>query len=146
MWMDVRIAEPFLAFLPNYKRGPLVNPYEHRIRDWGLFVEGQLPVVIGNDIAGIVCAVGPSMETTLQPGDHVFGRTNYLKKTSDQASLQEYAVLDAFTVAKVPEGFTDDDGASLVCNLVAPFWAVFGKDGLALPIPVSRRAETHDQL
>lgn len=112
-----------------------MNPYEHRVRDWGLYVEGRLPVVLGNDIAGIVSAIGPNTETTLKAGDHIFGQTNYLKQSSDQSGLQEYAVLDAYTVAKIPEGLTDDDGASLVCNIVAPFWAIFGADGLALPFP-----------
>ena len=112
-----------------------MNPYEQRVRDWGLYVEGQLPVVLGNDIAGIVSSIGPNTETTLKPGDHIFGQTNYLKRNFDQAGLQEYAVLDVFTVGKIPEGLTDDDGASLVCNIVAPFWAIFGADGLALPFP-----------
>ena len=49
--------------------------------------------------------------------------------------MQEYCLLDAYTVAKVPEKLTDDDGASLVCNIVAPFWGIFGKDGLGLPFP-----------
>ena len=114
-----------------------VNPYEHRVRDWGLYVEGRLPVVIGNDIAGTIVSIGPNTSTTpsLHPGDHIFGQTNYLKASSDQAGLQEYCLLDAYTVAKVPENFTDDDGASLVCNIIAPFWAIFGEDGLALPFP-----------
>jgi len=112
-----------------------VNPYEHRVRDWGLYVEGRLPVVLGNDIAGVVEKLGPGVTEDLKPGEHVFGQTNYLKGTSDQSGLQEYALLDAYTVAKVPAFLTDDDGASLVCNIVAPFWAVFGAHGLDLPFP-----------
>ena len=113
-----------------------VNPYEHRVRDWGLYVEGRLPVVIGNDIAGVIEKLGPGTESSnLQPGDHIFGQTNYLKGSSDQSGLQEYCLLDAYTVAKIPSNLSDDDGASLVCNIVAPFWAIFGAHGLALPFP-----------
>ncbi|KAL9585333.1 MAG: hypothetical protein Q9212_001592 [Teloschistes hypoglaucus] len=113
-----------------------LNPYEHRVRDWGLYVDGRLPVVIGNDIAGIIEKFGPDTESyNLKEGDHIFGQTNYLKGTSDQAGLQQYCLLDAYTVAKVPSSLTDDDGTSLICNVIAPFWAIFGADGLALPFP-----------
>jgi NADPH2:quinone reductase len=116
-----------------------LNPYDHRVRDWGLYAEDILPVVLGNDIAGIVATIGPNTETSLKVGDHVFGQTNYVRRetVSDQSGLQEYCVLDAYTVAKVPENLSDDDGASLVCNLIAPFWALFGSQGLALPFPFS---------
>lgn len=120
-----------------------MNPYEHRVRDWGLYVEGRLPVVIGNDIAGVVQKLGPGTDSfNLKPGDHVFGQTNYLKGSSDQAGLQEYCLLDAYTVAQVPANLSDDNGASLVCNIVAPFWAIFGADGLALPFPLAEDAAT----
>ncbi|KAF2848076.1 GroES-like protein [Plenodomus tracheiphilus IPT5] len=114
-----------------------LNPYDQRVRDWGLYVEDCLPVVLGNDIAGIVHAIGPNTSTSLQVGDHVFGQTNYLKKDklSDQSGLQEFCILEAYTAAKIPKNLTDDDGASLVCNIVAPFWAIFGSGGLGLPFP-----------
>ena len=118
-----------------------MNPYEHRVRDWGLYVEGRLPVVLGNDIAGIVEKVGHGVTEDIHPGDHVFGQTNYLKGSSDQSGLQDYCLLDSYTVAKVPASLTDDDGASLVCNIVAPFWAVFGAQGLDLPFPFDNTAE-----
>lgn len=92
-------------------------------------------MVIGNDIAGIVDTIGPNTTTDLEPGDHVFGQTNYLKRSSDQSGLQDFCILDAYTTAKIPKGFTDDDGASMICNLVAPFWAIFGNGGLDLPFP-----------
>ncbi|KAL6720623.1 hypothetical protein ACLMJK_002548 [Lecanora helva] len=112
-----------------------LNPYDFRVRDWGLYVEGRLPVVLGNDIAGLVTKIGPNTTTDLKEGDHIFGQTNYLKQTSDQTGLQEYCLLDAYTVAKIPPNHSDDDGASLVCNIIAPFWAIFGSHGLDLPFP-----------
>lgn len=112
-----------------------LNPYDKHVRDWGLYVAHRMPVVLCNDFAGIVRAIGPDTETPLKIGDHVFGQTNYLKESSDQCGMQEYALLDSYTVAKVPESFRDDDGASLVTNLVTPFWAIFGEHGLNLKFP-----------
>ncbi|MCJ1317817.1 hypothetical protein MMC15_003144 [Xylographa vitiligo] len=113
-----------------------LNPYEHYARDWGLYVDkSRIPVVLGNDIAGVVEKLGPNAEHALQVGDHVFGQSNYLKNTNDQAGLQEYCLLDAYTTNRVPHGFTDDHGASLCCNIIAPFWSIFGAHGLDLPFP-----------
>ena len=36
-------------------------------------------------------------------------------------------------MAKIPRGFTDDNGASMVYNLIAPFWAI-----LAVKISICR--------
>lgn len=92
--------------------------------------------MLGNDIAGVVEKLGPGVTADLRPGDHIFGQTNYDHASlSDQCGLQEYCLLDVCAVAKVPAGLSDDDGASLVCNIIAPFWAIFGADGLNLPFP-----------
>lgn len=92
--------------------------------------------MLGNDIAGVVEKLGSGVTADLHPGDHVFGQTNYDHASlSDQCGLQEYCLLDVYAVAKVPAGLTDDNGASLVCNIIAPFWAIFGADGLNLPFP-----------
>ena len=91
---------------------------------------------LGNDIAGIVDELGPGIDPmSVKLGDHIFGQTNYLKATSDQCGLQEYAILDAYTTAKIPPNLTDDDGASLTCNLIAAFLAIFGAQGIGLPFP-----------
>ncbi|MCJ1402735.1 hypothetical protein MMC11_005956 [Xylographa trunciseda] len=122
-----------------------LNPYEHYARDWGLYVDkSRIPVVLGNDIAGVVEQLGPNADHGLQVGDHVFGQSNYLKNTNDQAGLQEHCLLDAYTTNKVPAGFTDDHGASLCCNIIAPFWSIFGAHGLALPFPFPPSPHHHD--
>ncbi|KAH8807451.1 putative alcohol dehydrogenase [Xylogone sp. PMI_703] len=115
-----------------------LNPYDHRARDIGLFINpASLPMVLGNDIAGIVTAVGPPGEynVDVKVGDLIFGQSNHSKQTADQAGLQEYCLLDAYTTAKVPAGFTADHGASLPSNAVAAFWALFNPASLGLPTP-----------
>ncbi|ERF73023.1 hypothetical protein EPUS_07117 [Endocarpon pusillum Z07020] len=96
-----------------------LNPYDFRVRDWGLYVEGRLPVVLGNDIAGTVEKLDQLPEKPLGP-------------------MRPARILPARRLQlrqKIPENLTDDDGASLVCNMVAPFWAIFGAHGLGLPFP-----------
>ena len=113
-----------------------LNPYDKHVRDMGLYVSHRLPVVLCNDMAGIVRAIGPDTTTDLKVGDHVFGQTNYLKDTSDQCGLQQYALLDtAIGCAKVPEGFSDNEAATMITNVVSPFLAIFGGHGMDLKFP-----------
>lgn len=94
-------------------------------------------MVLGNDIAGVVQELGPGTEDVagFGVGDLVFGQTNHGKQSADQAGLQEYCVLDAYAAAKVPASLTADHGASLPCNAVAAFWALFNEPALNLPSP-----------
>jgi NADPH2:quinone reductase len=104
-------------------------------------------MVLGNDIAGIVTAIGPmNQEVQFKIGDLIFGQTNHEKKTADQSGLQEYCILDAYTTAKVPLGLTADHGASLPSNAVAAFWALFNPPALGLPPPFSTAANPDQQI
>ncbi|KAI9676064.1 MAG: hypothetical protein M1817_000807 [Caeruleum heppii] len=120
-----------------------LNPYDHRVRDWGLYTNGILPMVTGNDIVGTIDAFGPSSHSSttnpqnLQPGDQILGQTNYLKTTPDQAGLQQYCLLDAAFMTRVPPSLSSTPAAAATIpnNLLAPFIALFGTEGLNLPAP-----------
>lgn len=104
-------------------------------------------MVLGNDIAGVVTAIGPmNQEVKFKIGDTIFGQTNHGKKTADQSGLQEYCILDAYTTAKVPPSLTADHGASLPSNAVAAFWALFNPSALGLPPPFSTAANSDQQI
>jgi NADPH2:quinone reductase len=120
-----------------------INPYDWRARDWGLFVEGKLPLVLGNDIAGVVEKVGSGV-TRFKKGDRIFGQTNFIKRNSDQCGLQEYAILEEIASAKVPSSLTDDHVVCLPCNLVASFWAFFTEEGFNFLAPFSEEAKPLD--
>lgn len=117
-----------------------MNPYDHRVRDWGLYINNTLPMVTGNDIVGTITAFGPSSTSNtpprnLHPGSLILGQTNYLKTSPSQGGLQQYCILDTLSIAAVPSGITPDAAATVPNNLVAPFFALFGTEGLDLPAP-----------
>lgn len=119
------------------------NPHDEKARDLGLFISEHLPAVLTNDVVGEVVALGPGV-TKYAIGDHIVGQANV--EFNGQNGFQEYAVLDADFSAKIPEGFTDDDGATLPTNTIAPVVALFEKNGLGLgiPPPWSPEASTFD--
>jgi NADPH:quinone reductase-like Zn-dependent oxidoreductase len=54
---------------------------------------------------------------------------------SDQAGLQEYAILNANAIAKTPRGFSDEQVSTLPVNLVTSWIALFTRTGFGIPPP-----------
>ncbi|EKG19641.1 Alcohol dehydrogenase superfamily zinc-containing [Macrophomina phaseolina MS6] len=119
-----------------------LNPHDQRSRDMGLFVNDNLPAILGNDVAGVVTAVGPHV-TKFKPGDRIF---TYGAMTADHAQkgLQQYALADEDFASLVPEGFSDHDIATLPVNISAGVVALFDESGLGIPAPWTEEARTFD--
>jgi NADPH:quinone reductase-like Zn-dependent oxidoreductase len=109
------------------------NPHDQKARDYGLFIAENLPAVPGNDVVGQIVAVGSDV-TGFSVGEKVFGQAGFLPGYI-QNGFQEYAVLDTDFIAKVPDGFTVDDVASLPTNVLATVIAFFSPSFLGLPAP-----------
>jgi NADPH:quinone reductase-like Zn-dependent oxidoreductase len=109
------------------------NPHDQKARDRGLFIAEHLPAVLSNDVVGQIVAVGSDV-TDFSIGEKVFGQAG-ISPGSAQNGFQEYAVLDTDFIAKIPDGFTEDDVASLPTNILAPVIAFFSPSLLGLPAP-----------
>ncbi|KAL6228680.1 hypothetical protein BDW75DRAFT_226479 [Aspergillus navahoensis] len=107
--------------------------HDQKARDTGLFIAENLPAVPGNDVVGQIVAVGSDV-TGFSVGEKVFGQAGFLPGYI-QNGFQEYAVLDTDFIAKVPDGFTLDDVASLPTNVLATVIAFFSPSFLGLPAP-----------
>ncbi|KAH8901479.1 putative alcohol dehydrogenase [Thozetella sp. PMI_491] len=117
-----------------------INPHDGKAREYGLFVNGNLPAVITNDVVGVVTAVGEGV-SDVAVGDRVVSQGNF-DATFTQTGLQEYALADAVARAKIPATITDDEAATLPTNIIAPLVALF--DALKIPAPWSPAAKTFD--
>ncbi|KAF2870232.1 chaperonin 10-like protein [Massariosphaeria phaeospora] len=111
-----------------------LNPHDQKSRDTGLFIANSLPAILGNDIAGIVTALGAEA-AKFKVGDNVFSYGK-LGDGDTQKGLQEYALVDEDFAAEVPHGFTEHDGAALPVNVVAGCNGLFHEVcGLGIPAP-----------
>ncbi|KAF1993891.1 putative alcohol dehydrogenase [Amniculicola lignicola CBS 123094] len=119
-----------------------LNPHDEKSRARGLFLNGKYPAILGMDVAGEVTAIGASV-TRFKIGEHVFAQANW-DDTFQQRALQEYAVVDEAFAARVSEGFTDHDGATLPTNIIAPFIALFSGDHLGIPAPWMEESKGFD--
>lgn len=82
--------------------------------------------------------------STYSIGDCIFGQAFIAHPTPDQAGLQEYALLEVASTAKIPSGFRDTDVVTLPVNIVTAFAALFHPAGLDMPPPFSATIHSYD--
>ena len=108
-------------------------PHDTYGHDLGLFIAERLPFILGTNIAGTVTSVPPSSQFKI--GDTVFGLGSPGHPTPDMSGLQQYALLDAESTAKIPEGFTADEMITFPVNATTSFAALFDVKGFGFPAP-----------
>lgn len=87
-----------------------VNPVDSKIRDgeFKLILPYRLPLILGNDVAGVVVAVGPSVRA-FEPGDKV-----YASADKDRiGTFAEFIAIDEADVAPKPKNLTMEEAASV---------------------------------
>ncbi|KAF3491689.1 putative alcohol zinc protein [Arthroderma uncinatum] len=114
-----------------------VNPHDRKVRDTGIFVATTLPAILCNDVVGKVSKIGGGV-TDLGIGDRVMSQAG-LTPGSTQNGLQEYALAEIGGFSRIPDSITDDEAATLPCNTIASFMALFVS--LAIPAPWSPGAK-----
>jgi alcohol dehydrogenase len=87
-----------------------LNPTDHKIRDGmaRLFWRYDLPVVAGNELSGVVEAVGTGV-SRFGVGERVFCRVDHQK----MGAFAPYAVVDENLVGRMPESLDFDEAAAL---------------------------------
>lgn len=97
-----------------------VGPWDAWIRAGKSALPQPLPLTLGSDLAGIVEAVGPEVDS-LAVGDAIFGVTN----AQFTGSYSEHAVASAAMIARKPASLSDIDAASVPVIAVTAWQALF---------------------
>ena len=109
-----------------------VNPVDWKIQDYNLFIE-KYPIVIGNDICGVVEAVGPDV-TKFKPGDRVTGFAgNIYNSNIDHGAFQKYPILREVSATKIPASMSFEEGSVFPMAMATACMSLF--DSLAIPRP-----------
>ncbi|KAG1766944.1 chaperonin 10-like protein [Suillus occidentalis] len=89
-----------------------LNPLDWKIQESGFIFVNSYPAVIGEEVAGIVEAVGEGV-TDLKEGDRVL--VNFFKRTwrANFSTFQQYCIVTAGSVAKIPDNISFDQAASV---------------------------------
>ncbi|KAI0789971.1 GroES-like protein [Abortiporus biennis] len=127
-----------------YKPGPgqilvriestAINPVDWKIQDTGYFVD-KFPFVLGTDAAGTVAALGEGV-TQFQIGDKVLYQGYF---TPPLATFQQYGLVPAEIVAKIPSNISFDQAASIPLGLATAAIGLYhepiGRGGAGLVAP-----------
>lgn len=89
--------------------------------------ESAYPYILGNDITGVVVAVGASM-SKVKPGDRVLA-------CAENGCFQLFKAVEQQLVAILPENITYTQGSVLPLALCTAAVMLFQKDTLALDLP-----------
>ena len=87
-----------------------LNPLDAKIRDgeFKLILPYRLPLILGNDVAGVVVRVGPKVRR-FKPGDEVYARPS-----KDRiGTFAEYIAMDEADVALKPRNLSMEEAASV---------------------------------
>lgn len=87
-----------------------LNPLDAKIRDgeFKLILPYRLPLILGNDVAGVVVRVGTTVRR-FQPGDQVYARPNQDRI----GTLAEFIAIDEADVALKPRNLSMTEAASI---------------------------------
>ena len=96
-----------------------LNPVDYKLMGGG-HAAWRYPFVLGLDVAGIVDAVGPDVESW-QPGDRVVYHGNLARP----GGLAEYTVTVEHTMTRVPTGMSLTAAAALPCAGMTAYQALF---------------------
>ena len=99
-----------------------INPLDNKIRDgeFKLILPFKLPLVMGNDLAGVVVKVGAKVKA-FKPGDEVFARPEQLKI----GTFAEFIAVDEADLALKPKSFSMVEAASVPLTALTAWQALF---------------------
>ena len=111
-----------------------LNPCDAILQDMALPIV-EYPVILGQDVAGIVEEVGPAAASRFKVGDRVFG-------FSFNNGFKDYVTLNDSLAAKIPNSMSFNDASVFPLCIITASFGLFGKEFLALPIPTLDSAST----
>ena len=104
-----------------------VNPLDSKIAagEFKLILPYRLPLILGNDVAGVVVRTGPGVRR-FRPGDEVYARPDQDRI----GTFAEYIAMDEADVAMKPRNLTMAEAASIPLVALTAWQALLGIAGL----------------
>lgn len=104
-----------------------INPLDTKLRKRGTFYPEQMPAILGCDGAGIVEAIGASVQK-FQPGDEVY--FCYGGLGGHQGNYAEYTTVDERFVASKPKSISFAEAAAAPLVLITAWEALYERGKL----------------
>jgi NADPH:quinone reductase-like Zn-dependent oxidoreductase len=117
-------------------RAIALNPIDFKLQDIAIFPFLSYPTILGMDSAGEVVEVGSGVSSMFKVGDRVLAQTGGVSaNTPSGSAFQEYSVVVAKMVTKIPDSLTYTDAAVMPLGITTSACGLFQKNHLALQYP-----------
>lgn len=118
-----------------------LNPADYIVQDMALpFI--TYPLVLGQDVAGIVEQVGSEASSELNVGDRVVALAlGAAVSKPEQGAFQEYVVHEAAFACKIPDSLSFIDASVFPLCIATAAHGLYSKKYLNLPFPAVNNAE-----
>ncbi|GAA5872928.1 hypothetical protein JCM1840_005890 [Sporobolomyces johnsonii] len=111
-----------------------INPIDYKIQDIGAYIE-KYPFILGGDVAGVVEDTGEGVSHVTK-GDRVLGQCLcFGVQDYRHSGFQEYAIVHAMTVARIPAAVSFENATVLPLALSTAAAGLYQPEYLALPLP-----------
>ena len=114
-----------------------LNPADCVVQQLGILVQ-DYPAILGCDVAGEVVEVHPTLADVYSIGDRVIGAASCLNRKDGAycySGFQEYVVLKAPSIAKIPKGVAYKDAVVLPLGINTAASCMFVDVTLGLQVP-----------
>ncbi|MCJ1320184.1 hypothetical protein MMC15_005522 [Xylographa vitiligo] len=114
-----------------------LNPADVKIQKFGMLVQ-DYPAILGCDVAGQVVEVDPTLADVYTIGDRVIGAATCIRRKDGAycySAFQEYVVLRAPSIAKIPEEVAFEDAVVLPWGINTAASCLFADVTLGLKAP-----------
>lgn len=118
-----------------------MNPHDQLVRDLSFFLGENVPSPFGVDLVGTVHALGKDVDS-FKVGDVVFGNGDPF--LGDYMATQEYAIMDASFMGRIPSSISQDEAATLPLNALTMYIALFHSSTHAIPSPLTPAGQSFD--
>ncbi|KAJ5656982.1 Polyketide synthase enoylreductase [Penicillium longicatenatum] len=111
-----------------------INPADHILQDTVMALVSY-PVILGEDIAGTIVALGNA--TKFAVNDRVIGFAQGATKGPPFGGFQEYVVVESDLMCRIPDSMLFEQGVVLPLGFSTAAYALVSKEYFGLAIPAS---------
>jgi NADPH:quinone reductase-like Zn-dependent oxidoreductase len=133
---DASYTSPPADYLVIRNHAIALNPIDFKLQDVAIFPFLSYPAILGMDTAGEVVEVGSAVSSMFKLGDRVLALTGGVSANTPSGSgFQEYSVVIAKMVTKIPDSLFYTDAAVMPLGIATSACGLFQDNHLALQHP-----------
>ena len=111
-----------------------ITPADHMTQDTAAVSFITYPLILGENIAGVVVSIGSAAAARFKPNDRVLSMTSGVTNP-EMGGFQDYVMTEAKGACHIPDFMSFAEASVFPLGVTTSSHGLFSKDFLGLPIP-----------